>query len=127
MGTVNEHGHECWIVETSKDGERWRFFGKAWKQPGEQILLHAVPRYVRFRPEWEKDWREPLERTSDLPMTLPPVGGSVTTPKKGGSPQNYAVSRRSAESNRVLKLPSFANYWSVGETKKRSGRRPSWP
>ena len=70
MGTVNEHGHECWIVETSKDGERWRFFGKAWKQPGEQILLHAVPRYVRFRPEWEKDWSEPLERTSDLPMTL---------------------------------------------------------
>ena len=70
MGTVNEYGHECWIVETSKDGERWRFFGKAWKRPGEQVLLHAVPRYVRFRPEWEKHWREPLERTSDLPMTL---------------------------------------------------------
>ena len=70
MGTVNEHGHECWIVETSKDGERWRFFGRAWKRPGEEVLLHAVPRYVRFRPEWEKEWREPLERTSDLPMTL---------------------------------------------------------
>ena len=67
---MNEHGHECWIVETSKDGERWRFFGKAWKRPGEEVLLHAVPRYVRFRPEWEPDWREPLERTSDLPMTL---------------------------------------------------------
>ena len=62
MGTVNEHGHECWIVETSKDGERWRFFGRAWKRPGEEVLLHAVPRYVRFRPEWEKEWREPLER-----------------------------------------------------------------
>jgi hypothetical protein len=70
MGTVNEHGHECWIVETSKDGERWRFFGRAWKRPGEEVLLHAVPRYVRFRPEWEKEWREPLERTNDLPMTL---------------------------------------------------------
>jgi hypothetical protein len=70
MGTVNEHGHECWIVETSKDGERWRFFGRAWKRPGEEVLLHAVPRYVRFRPDWEKEWREPLERTSDLPMTL---------------------------------------------------------
>jgi len=67
---VNEHGHECWIVETSKDGERWRFFGRAWKRPGEEVLLHAVPRYVRFRPDWEKEWREPLERTSDLPMTL---------------------------------------------------------
>ena len=21
---------ECWAVETSKDGERWRFFGKGW-------------------------------------------------------------------------------------------------
>src|SRR5256885_17171987 len=70
MGTVNEHGHECWIVETSKDGQRWRFFGRAWKRPGEEVLLHAVPRYVRFRPEWEPDWREPLERTGDLPMTL---------------------------------------------------------
>ena len=70
MGTVNGPGHESLIVETSKDGERWRFFGKAWKRPGEEVLLHAVPRYVRFRPEWEKEWREPLERTSDLPMTL---------------------------------------------------------
>lgn len=34
---------ECWIVETSKDGERWRFFGKAWKQPDGAILLHAAP------------------------------------------------------------------------------------
>lgn len=67
---VNEFGHECWIVETSKDAERWRFFGKAWKQPGEPLLLHAVPKYVRFRPTEDPVWREPLERTSDLPMTL---------------------------------------------------------
>jgi hypothetical protein len=69
-GHVNSNGHECWIVETSKDGERWRFFGKAWKRPGEGILLHGVPRFVRFRPDWEEAWSAPLERTNDLPMTL---------------------------------------------------------
>jgi hypothetical protein len=67
---VNEWGHECWIVETSKDGDRWRFFGKAWKTPGEPVLLHAVPRYVRFRPDEEPDWHEPLERSGDQPVTL---------------------------------------------------------
>ena len=24
---------EAWAVETSKDAERWRFFGKVWKWP----------------------------------------------------------------------------------------------
>jgi len=67
---VNAFGHECWIVETSKDGERWRFFGKAWKEPGQEVLLHAVPRYVRFRPDGDPAWRPPLEQMSDLPMTL---------------------------------------------------------
>ncbi|MGH2597259.1 MAG: hypothetical protein ACRDH7_15050 [Actinomycetota bacterium] len=66
----NRYGHECWIVETSKDAERWRFFGRAWKRPGEQLLLHAVPRYVRFRPDGDPEWRGPLEPTNDLPMTL---------------------------------------------------------
>jgi hypothetical protein len=67
---VNEWGHECWIVETSKDGERWRFFGKAWKEPGESVLLHAVPRFVRFRPDGDPEWGEPLERDGDQPVTL---------------------------------------------------------
>lgn len=67
---VNEYGHECWIVETSKDAERWRFFGKAWKRPDEPILLHAVPRYVRFRRDGDGAWCEPLERSGDEPMTL---------------------------------------------------------
>ena len=67
---TNEFGHECWIVETSKDGERWRFFGKAWKEPGEALLLHAVPRYVRVRPDGDPEWREPLEATDDMPITL---------------------------------------------------------
>ena len=64
---------ECWAVETSKDGERWRFFGKAWKSPGEPVLMHAPVRFVRFRqllPTESSDWCEPLESTDDLPMTL---------------------------------------------------------
>jgi hypothetical protein len=68
--TVNQFGHECWIVETSKDGERWRFFGKAWKRPGQAVLLHAVPRFVRFRPDGDKRWTGPLEAGDDLPVTL---------------------------------------------------------
>jgi hypothetical protein len=66
---MNEFGHECWIVETSKDGERWRFFGKAWKEPGEALLLHAVPRFVRVRPDDDPEWREPLEASDDRPIT----------------------------------------------------------
>ncbi|HUL86217.1 MAG TPA: hypothetical protein VLX89_11970 [Actinomycetota bacterium] len=67
---MNEFGHECWIVETSKDGERWRFFGKAWKEPGEPLLLHAVPRFVRFRPDGDPEWREPIEGAVEPPITL---------------------------------------------------------
>ena len=63
-------GEECWAVETSKDGERWRFFGKAWKQPGEPVLLHAVPRFIRFRRVEDDAWCDPLESTADLPMTI---------------------------------------------------------
>lgn len=61
---------ECWVIETSKDGEHWRFFGKAWKAPEEHVLLHAAPRYVRYRPVEEHDWRGPLEQDGDHPMTL---------------------------------------------------------
>ena len=67
---IGVFGEACWVVETSKDGERWRFFGKAWKQPGEPILLHAVPRFVRVRPIEQDEWCEPLERSGDQPMTL---------------------------------------------------------
>jgi hypothetical protein len=67
---MNTSGHECWVVETSKDGERWRFFGRAWKFPGEPLLLHAAPRFVRFKPDGDSEWRRPLEQTDDVPMTL---------------------------------------------------------
>ncbi len=64
---------ECWAVETSRDGERWRFFGKAWKSPGEPVLMHAPVRFVRFRqllPAEEPEWCEPLEASGDHPVTL---------------------------------------------------------
>jgi hypothetical protein len=64
---------ECWVVETSRDGERWRFFGKAWKSPGEPVLLHAPVRFVRFRqllPTEDPEWCEPVESDGELPITL---------------------------------------------------------
>lgn len=67
-------GEECWAVETSRDGERWRFFGRAWKAPEEPVLLHAAPRYVRFRrlvPSEDREWCAPLGADGDrTPMTL---------------------------------------------------------
>jgi len=64
---------EAWTVETSRDGKRWRSYGKAWKWPGEQILMHAAPRFVRFRrvvPVDEPEWCTPLEGDGGTPMTL---------------------------------------------------------
>jgi hypothetical protein len=64
---------ECWAVETSKDGERWRFFGRAWKSPGEPVLLHAPVRFVRFRqllPAEDSEWCAPLESSGEHPVTL---------------------------------------------------------
>jgi len=75
---VNEFGHECWIVETSKDGERWRFFGRAWKQPGQAVLLHAAPRFIRFRPDGDKEWRT-LESAEPRPITLLQLEDGVRT------------------------------------------------
>ena len=67
----------AWIVEASKDGERWRFFGKAWTRPGEPLLVHGLPRFVRVRPAEREDWGEPLERHGGHPMTLLDLGASV--------------------------------------------------
>jgi len=63
--------HIAWAVETSKDGEKWRFFGKGWTLLGEPLILHGAPQFLRFRrPDVQDDWIGPLERTSDHPMTL---------------------------------------------------------
>lgn len=60
----------CWAVETSKDGDRWRFYGKAWARAGEPILLHAAPAYLRFKLAGGGEWSEPLVSSADSPMTL---------------------------------------------------------
>lgn len=63
--------HIPWAVETSRDGERWRFFGKGWTLPGEPLLLHAVPKLVRYRRADGNDgWSPPLACHGDEPMTL---------------------------------------------------------
>lgn len=70
MGIGNE---EAWAVETSRDGAKWRPLGKAWKSPGEPVLMHVSVRYVRFRrliPTEDPQWSEPLETEGALPMTL---------------------------------------------------------
>lgn len=60
-----------WAVETSKDGQRWRFFGRAWTGQHEPLLLHAVPQFVRYRClEPEGEWSAPLERTGGHPMAM---------------------------------------------------------
>jgi hypothetical protein len=70
----------AWAVETSKDGERWRFFGKAWTRPDEPLLLHAAPRYVRYRRlDPNEEWRPALERAGDHPMTLLDMAAGTRT------------------------------------------------
>lgn len=60
-------------METSRDGSQWRWLGKAWKSPGEAVLLHVSVRFIRFRqlaPSETKGWSEPLETEGRLPMTM---------------------------------------------------------
>ena len=70
MGLGNE---ECWAVETSKDGSKWRFFGKAWKSPGEPVLMHAPVRWVRYRqliPVESAEWSDPVESEAATPISV---------------------------------------------------------
>jgi hypothetical protein len=70
VGLGNE---ESWAVETSPDGRKWRPLGRAWKSPGEPVLMHVSVRYVRYRrliPTEDSEWSEPLESEGALPMTL---------------------------------------------------------
>jgi len=62
--------HLGWAVETSRDGEKWRYLGKGWTKPGEPLLLHGASTFVRYKAEDQKEFGNPLERTGDEPMTL---------------------------------------------------------
>jgi hypothetical protein len=75
QGSANEGfgNEECWAVETSKDGGKWRFFGRAWKSPGELVLMHAPVRWVRYRqliPVERSEWSEPVESSGETPMSI---------------------------------------------------------
>jgi hypothetical protein len=75
MGLGNE---ECWAVETSKDGSKWRFFGRAWKSPGEAVLVHsriALLRYRQLIPRETAEWCEPLATAGATPMCLVSMEG----------------------------------------------------
>jgi hypothetical protein len=70
VGLGNE---ECWAVETSKDGSKWRFFGKAWKSPGELVLMHAPVPWVRYRqliPVESAEWSDPVESEAVTPISV---------------------------------------------------------
>lgn len=60
----------AWLVETSRDGEKWRSMGKAWTFPGERLLVHGASRYLRFRSVDAEEWVGPLERTGGECMAL---------------------------------------------------------
>ena len=59
-----------WVLESSRDGERWRFIGRAWTRPGEPLLVHGAGRFLRYRRHDAEGWTEPLERSGEHPMTL---------------------------------------------------------
>ena len=72
MGLGNE---ECWAVETSRDGEKWRSLGRAWKSPGEPVLMHVSVRFVRYRqlvPAETSEWSfcQTFFRSSVMPATV---------------------------------------------------------
>jgi hypothetical protein len=71
----------AWVVESSKDGEKWRFMGKAWTRPNERLLVHGAPRFLRYRAaEGEKDaWVGPLEQSGDECMALIDLDGGTRT------------------------------------------------
>jgi hypothetical protein len=71
--------HLGWAVETSRDGEKWRFLGKGWTKPGEPLLLHGASTFVRYKAEHEKEFGDALERTGDEPMTMIDLESGVRT------------------------------------------------
>jgi hypothetical protein len=67
----------AWVIESSKDGERWRFMGKAWTARHEPLLVHGAPRYLRYRAADSGEWTGPLERSGPHPMSLLELDGGV--------------------------------------------------
>ncbi|MEX0991557.1 MAG: hypothetical protein WD004_04725 [Actinomycetota bacterium] len=65
-------GDVAWMIESSRDGEKWRSMGKAWTHPNERLLVHGASTYLRFRSADGPvdEWVGPLERDGDCCMAL---------------------------------------------------------
>lgn len=58
------------MVETSRDGRKWRTIGTAWTYPDEPILVHGASTWLRYRSTDSEEWSEPLERSGNECMAL---------------------------------------------------------
>ncbi len=80
MSAILAQPEYAWAIETSRDGENWRFFGKAWTRGGEPLLVHGLPRFIRYRHlDPDGPWSAPLERTGDEPLALIDLGSATRT------------------------------------------------
>jgi len=61
---------QAWLIESSRDGEKWRTMGKAWTFRGEPLLVHGASKFLRFRHVDAEDWTGPMERTGNECMAL---------------------------------------------------------
>jgi hypothetical protein len=61
---------QAWLIESSRDGEKWRTMGKAWTFAGEPLLVHGASKFLRFRHVDHEDWVGPMERTGNECMAL---------------------------------------------------------
>lgn len=102
---MSETAHEAWIVETSKDGERWRFFGKAWVLPGEPLLIHGLPRYARIRRHDQAEFGDPMIRSGSEPMAVVDLAaGTRAEIWPGAEHQGLPVLLPGGETGRLLRF-----------------------
>lgn len=120
--------HLAWAVETSRDGEKWHFLGKAYTSPGEPLLVHGLPKYVRYRRlDPDGPWSDPLERSGDQPLALIDLNsGTRTEIWPDDAQQGIPVLLPPGEVGRLLRFERSENgelfTWSVEfRGKRRSG------
>lgn len=67
------------MVETSRDGKKWRLMGTAWTYPDEPILVHGASNWLRYRSTDSQEWSEPLERSGGECMALVDLNAGTRT------------------------------------------------
>lgn len=120
----------AWLVETSRDGEKWRRMGTAWTFPGEDLIVHGAGKYLRYRsadaPE-DAAWVGPLERTGDACMAqLDLTAGTRSEIWPGEEHLGLPVFLPGGEAGRLLRFERSEDGWSwryalefLGETPER--------